>query len=137
MRKTLALLPAAWLALSGAALPEPTLQAVFECQAEVGPSLKLLETLPRTRDDDESEPPVKSIQRLYTPPADLTVFGFKPFTIASSYMVTAEGDQEVLILAAVKAPYKQVEAAMLKARGLKSCPMHGTGPKADCLISFL
>jgi hypothetical protein len=131
----LALVPALAL-LTGAAAPEPTLQQVFECQAEVGPSMKLLETLTRTSDEVSGDAPARNIDRLYAAPPSLSIFGFKPFALASSFTTTAEGDQEVMILAAVSAPYKQVEAAMLKARGLKACPMRSGGAKTDCLITF-
>ena len=135
MRHRLALL-AAICVLPGAASPQSaTLQSVYECRTGLDASLALLATLPTTSEVDSSEPPGRRILRYYAAPAGVEVFGLTPDKFGYSDVV--EGEQHrVMLMSIVPGPYSKVEAAVLAARGLSSCPLRSAGEGTNCVVYF-
>ena len=135
MRFRLALIAVIGL-LPGAALPPAaTLQSVFECLLGLQAARAATEPLVAVKEIDRSQPPGDKIVRYFDPPAGLTVFGLTPGSIASGESF-ADTYRRVMIVTIVQARFETVEAAVLAAHGLNSCPRRMTGGQQGCEIFY-
>lgn len=117
----LALLPAAWLALSAAAAP--SLNAVAECRASHAEMRAAIAKVPLNRQSDESKPPLRNIANYFGGPMP-QVYGFQAIEFGSTDMLETDSER-YMVITRVDAPFDQVRAAALKVHGENGCAMQG------------
>ena len=131
-----ALLPAAWLALTGAAPPpDSSLQSLTECRLDYDHAMETAAALPVSLSTESMSPgddPSQLLSRSIVVPADLKVFGFTPSRIVVTEMVPADGVHRLSILSVVHAPYPDVERSLLAGHKIAQCTDRTSGSR-ECL----
>jgi len=113
------LLPAAWLALTGAAAPSLTDAA--ECRLPCAEAHALLATLPTTKHVDQSVAPGRRIANYYAGPMP-RAFGFQASSFGSTDMLDDDSER-FMVITSFKLPFDQVRAAAIKVHGEAACPI--------------
>jgi hypothetical protein len=117
----LALASAAWLAVTGAALPQDSqIRAIAECRLPREAAFAAMKQLPVENQIDKSVAPGRNITTFYKLPAGLTVHGY-PVVFFASADIHDASDERVLFMATVKGPYDEVERTVLAANGVTAC----------------
>lgn len=129
----LALLPAAWLALIGAAPADLTFQEFAECRASYEQAIAVMTRFDIARTIDRSKAPDRYLTRVYAVPATLTTYGYTPLSVGSADIVEGS-DARLLIMAVIDAPYDEVEQSVLAANKLAACPRHDDGKPPNCRV---
>lgn len=135
-RTRLALIPAAWLALAGAATPQQadTIRQLAECRLDPAQALPAIATLPVADKREMDDGPRKRIIRDYDRPAGVTVFG-TPVSAVSSLETIETGRNRIMIITTVKAPMATVESAALSANGKSACENQDEGGRTTCNVA--
>ncbi|MCW3847974.1 hypothetical protein OF829_12060 [Sphingomonas sp. LB-2] len=130
-----ALLPAAWLALSGAAAPQPAdaLRDLAECRLApeaVGPAVAALRIDAAHEAEDG---PRHRIVRNYALPGGMTIFGL-PAAALGSLETLEDGTRRIMIITSVERPYAEVKAAALAGHGQAKCEAEARRDYTTCQV---
>jgi hypothetical protein len=128
----LALIPALWLALAGAA-PAPSHDALFECRLPRGQVDAALASLPLMAGTAPRVSPAKTSSAYAVPPG-MQLYGYTPRMLAGT-LLSDESSEILALLAIVRAPFDTVEARLLAARGAPACLRRLEGPDRNCVIA--
>ena len=128
----LALIPACWLALSGAVPAPAPLDTGAECRAPRAQVTSVLAGLPveEVRASDEG-----GEITYYQIPRDLRAFGYAPVMLALSVSSTP-GSEHMQLLTVVRGPYADVERRVLAAHGQDACPERIPGEGNNCTVNL-
>lgn len=128
----LALLSAAWLAVTGAAMPQSALDALVECRM---PRLEAYAALTAIPERSKSRPSDDGTRRsaALVIPADLRIFG-KPILLLAMHAGTLPGEQDFGFMSAVNGPYDEVEKRVLAAHGVAACESRIQHEDRNCVV---
>ena len=117
------LAPLIALALTASA---PAAQALAECRLSPADGAAGFGTLTVTASKEAEEGPRHRVSRRYAIPDGLTVFGLKPAGLES--LETRErGNERIVLVTMLDAPFADVEAAVLAGHGLSKCEFEVAG----------
>lgn len=136
-RSILAVTPAIWLALSGAAQPQQidAIRQLSECRLDPDKALAAIDTLKVSNTREAEDGQRTRIIRAYQIPAGLKVFGAVPVELGSLETLEA-GQDRIMIITSINGPAAPFEAAALAANGKSACVNQEDSARKTCNVNI-
>lgn len=120
-------------ALTGAAVPAPSVRALTACRLSHDEAVTVVDGLKVERTIDSSKAPDVFVTRVLAKPAGLTVLDYAPTTLGATEIRNADGER-LFVMAIVTAPFAEVESRVLAANGVSKCYTRVEG-EPNCFVS--
>ncbi len=134
--RPLALILVVWFAVTGAApFQASQMRAAAECRLPAAQMLAAMKQFPIAKQGEDRLGARSTVTTFYKVPSGMVVHGFPVVSFASAH-VLAPGDEYVMLLANVKAPYVEVERTVLAANGVKACEPEKDAAAGKCLVQY-